>query len=324
MKNNPFPKEMKVKESICVDYTGKQANDFACCRVLPLLKAGLLKKQMQEKLNLKRKALEYYLSKLLERCYIAKIPHTNPAIYEVTEQGETTLSRLDRQSRSLGVSPKDFRLHNFSVELPILKDTSKGFWEKEWNMGNWVKQFKRLQDIGVSVERTTRTLTINFQPRECREEDIFPMAMAGTVAIMGYLVKEGIELDLFGARISRQEYASPEPLVQEQLAKGLTFRQFLGRPQERIMANDNPKDAYVWFDSSKGPERDTNDLAHMRKTAMMPENVDSISRAITGLWELQGTYARNLELHMAVMQDIQIMVRQINRKLGQRKVKEFL
>jgi hypothetical protein len=161
--------------------------------------------------------------------------------------------------------PKDFRLHNFSVQLPIIKDTSQGFWDKSWDMNGWKKQFKRLQHIGVSVERTHKSLTINFQAREVNEDEVLGIAMAGTVAVMGYLAKENIELDLFGAKVSRQEYASPEPLVQAQTERGLTFQTSLGRPQERIMANDNPKEAKVWFDHSKGyPERDSNDLANMR------------------------------------------------------------
>lgn len=327
MKNNLIPKEMKVREPLSIDNTGKQANDFACCHVLPLLKAGLLKKQIQEKLNLKRKTLEYYLSKLLDEHYIIKIPHTNPAIYEVTKEGETALYRLNRQRPSMGVSPKDFRMHNFSVQLPIISDGSSGFWEKSWDMGNWIKQFRRLQHIGVSVERTTRTLTINFQPRECREENIFPMAMAGTVAVMGYLAKEGIELDLFGARVSRQEYASPEPLVQEQLEKGLTFRQSLGRPQERIMASDIPKPAYVWFDSSKGAERDTNDLAHMRNTALMPERVEQIEKAIQGSVQTLNALA-NTQMLMAagwkLSQEKIVRTENRIRNLEQKRIKEFL
>jgi len=314
------------------DVSNKKNRKLSLIKGLP--DGPFSQKEIQARANLSKGTVSKTLKRLENLGYLVKIGRSKPQFWEITPEGKRILE-ANVSTPQVGVSPKEFRLHNFSVQIPILKDTSIGFWEKEWNLGNWTKQFRRLQDIGVSVERTTKSLTINFQPRECRDAEIFGIAMSGTLAVAGYLAKEGIELDLFEAKVSRQEYASPEPAVLEQIERGMTHRQSLGRLQERIMAPDTPKEAFVWFDASKGkalgPERDTNDRLHMRNTALMPERVagmeghiKEVATAITGLWDLQGAYHRNLDLHMKVMQDIRGMVKKLNSNLDQRRLGDFL
>jgi DNA-binding PadR family transcriptional regulator len=291
--------------------------------ILAFPSGSFSQKEMQEKSNFSKGYVSKWLNDLEKEGILIKIGISRPQFWQVTEKGKQTLE-ANVSYPSLSMSAKAFRLHNFSVELPILRDNSTGFWEKSWDMNGWKKQFKRLQDVGVSVERTPRTLTINFQPQSCGEERVFPLAMAGTVAVMGYLAKQGIELDLFSARISRQEYGSPEPLVQAQTEKGMTFRQSLDRPQEVILPNDKPKEAFVWFDSSVGPERDTNDLAHMRNTALMPERVERLETSLSGLQPFLEAYTEQIKVHLEVMNGISKMVKKLNKRLDQKSLKEFL
>lgn len=300
----------------------KYAKEFVINQILSLANPSVSEKPLMEKLNLKRTTLEYYLNMLEKEGFLSRIPKTRPVFWEITNSGKA--QRELCQNLSLSVNKKDLRLHNFSIEIPIIKDTSTGFWEKSWKLNGWKKQFKRLQHIGVSVERTPKTLTINLQPQEIREENLSGMIFSVVMAVGGYLAKEGIELDFWGLRVSRQEYGSPEELVRAQVEKGMTYRQSLGRPQEKIMANDVPKEAFVWFDKSKGPERDTNDLAHMRKTAMMPEKIDRMETFLNGLQPFLGAYTEQIKVHLEVMNGISRMVKKLNNRLDQKNLKEFL
>lgn len=289
-----------------------------------LVAQGLPQKAMQENMKIKRKNLEYHLKKLETAGLIRKVPGTKPLFFELTEAGKQHIANKG-QNLSVGIRTPLIKIHNFSVEMPLVRDVSQGFWEKSWELNNWIKSFKDLQGLGVSVERTPKTVTINFRPQEVREENITPLIFNGVFSIVGHLAKNGVEVNPWGMKISRQEYASDQPLVKPLTDRGVTYRQSLGRPVQKIFTTDPEREAAAWLDHSQGrPEVDTNDLAYAKDVIRMPAAITEIRELTTMSFEFQKVYTENLKLHMGVMNKILKVTAKLDRQLSQRSIREFL
>jgi DNA-binding MarR family transcriptional regulator len=338
---------IKSKEGILIaDFTSPQetkdskevqrsSTDIELLHILGFVRGNLSQKQIQEKLNLKKSTLSMKLKKLQEDGLIQRIPHTYPAFYGLTDEGKNAIRRIDVQRSSVGLSRNKIRLHYFSIKMPLVRDVSQGFWEKGWNLNGWKRQFKDLQDVGVSVERTTKSIIVNLKPMSIRKDIVENTAHDAARYMVGFLKEHGIEVDYQSREVSRQEYAVPTKLVRPFTDKGMTVQVKLGRYVQKIFDNDKPQEAVAHFDDSmgNGGEIESNDLPYAQniETAealcLMPEGVRKVMAAadsIEGLWKLQKVYADNLTLHMAVMQDIRKWVRKATVQLEQRSVRDFV
>jgi len=296
---------------------------FAHNHILVLVGQGFPQKAIQENMKIKRKNLEYHLKKLEVAGFIRKIPRTKPLFFELTEAGKQHIANKGQKSLIRCENPL-IKIHNFSVEMPLIRDVSQGFWEKSWELKNWIKSWKNLEGWGVSVEKTPKTLTVNLQPTEQPPEKVYPIIYRMAFLVADYLLKFGIEVDSWEARITKQESSCSDPTVRALTDKGITVRQGLGRPVTKIFEADPVKPAVAWIDASLGrPEIESNDVEYSRRYILVPEMVKQVLDMTAHSFEFQKVYTENLKLHMKVMQGIDKTMRTINRQLSQRNIKEF-
>jgi len=298
-------------------------------QILSYVQEGLSQKQIQSNLGITKGTASKWFKSLQGEGYITALSHTKPRFWRLTDQGQNTIIEAKVSRLSVGASENKIRVHNFRLKFPLIKDTSQGFWENTNQMNNWIKSHKKLQHMGVTVEKTPQSIVVNFLPFEVRgRKELDAILICGVIAIIGFLSKEGIEIDPWGVKLSRQEYAVATPLVKPLTDRGITIREDLGRLQQRIFTNDEPKEAQAWIDASKGnPEIDTNDFQYAQDLLAMPKRVAQIEEIQRGSLPTMNAIA-NGQNYMAatvkILAEEMVKIRKKVKDLPQRRLGDFL
>jgi len=304
-------------------------NSIELDRILFFISQGFSQKQIQEKLNLKKSTLHYRIKILEKEGYVTRIPRTKPAFFDLTTEGKTAIYRLQVQKLSDGLMESKVKVHNFKIYLPLRKDVSQGFWEKgkSWNVNNWIKSHRKIQHLGMTVEKTPKAIIVCLKPLSIRVEDIAGMVHNAVFSIAGYLQKNGIEVDTWGMRVSQQEYSVAQPIVKSLTDQGVTVHLDLGHPVQKIFEADPEKPAQAWIDASQGrPEIDTNDLRYAEDLVKMPRRIVEIVEMTRGSMSTLHSIA-NTQTYMAATVKIlageTAIIRKKVRTLDQRSVADF-
>lgn len=111
------------------------------------------------------------------------------------------------------------------------------------------------------------------------------------------LWKYGVSVDIDNVRIGEKHIAIRDDYLKKKVPEGTKVSVYLGRPQEKMFPADEDKPAKAWTDESPFRGVETNDVKYAENYLRTPERVEEIL-------EIQLKHAKNIELHMKVLEEM--------------------
>lgn len=291
-------------------------------KILTSISNGLYPSQIARQLKTSKQKIDYHIKKLQAIGLIEKIMRSCYCQYKITAHGRSCLS----QNFSSSMKNFDFALqspdleeikgcHNIYITLKILdKSKSKlprNFWDQiNDKLKNNIQHFKRTGlSFPITIRETTQKIVIQGNNIEVRSYDeILPMFWNVVYYVFNLFLRHDYVLDVKHPELKIGEYtlsdAFTRDLYKSEKEKGNKpkVKVMLGRSQQKVFKDDPEREAYAKFDPTPDPrgQRESNDLSHIKKAAMMPEILYDMNGRIEGVLE---KLAQQIESHLALIQE---------------------
>ena len=308
-------KSKKIREKFLLYY-----------RILSRIEKGMYPSQIARQLGFSLQRLRYHIKKLEADGLIVRKFRSNFVFYEVTPLGKRFLYHYRKKvtevkNFSLPVSSKNVRLHNLAIKFPILKDNPSAEWDRKVEINNWVKNYCVVTfPVGITIEKTSKHIIAHFHQFQTDQEmflsEFYNWVLKGCYYVYYYLIREkGIQIDLFRGEIIKEHIANEHPELNDKIDPRKTVEISLGRKAQSIFpANFQAK---AWIDRSLGSvDIETNDLLYEEKLLMMPETVHEIRSLMVQNIAVVNEFAKQIALHLEVMQNISHSLSQLNLMLS--------
>lgn len=279
-------------------------------RLLELAKEGLSQKQIAQAENVSSTAIRKSMAILIRDGLVERIPGC-PVFYELTEDGERTLSSLGvRKVRSPTTKNRSFlknqlQLHDYKVRFRILKRGTPPAGGRSVKKHNWTAIFYDFErPFKHSIELTTKSFIVYLYAQELPRNLSYEQTIHHLTSIVdsiaaSFAVRNGYSVDILHSKVVSQHISqNPHDAVDERVPDNMVETLRLGRHAKSVKGKMK-QEAQAWLDKSKGfTDIETNDLAYEKMLLEMPLTVDQFKKQFAATAE----YTRQLRLHIKVQE----------------------
>ena len=273
--------------------TKRLVNNFTEDHILNLLMKypyGVSRKKIAEQIGINVNTMAYHWNKLIKIGYIKKIG------YCLFVRGEKT-----------SVEPL-MNVHAMQLVIPIIKDESvPSFWDKAIPMKGWTAYYKYVKTpIGFTIQKNTRNVQIQVWARNMDTPEQLESLLLRAGYYAQYYLREHakVVVDLFNVEKKNVDIAFKDNDLKNIVGTKDKIEIELGRPTSKLFESDKPKEAKAWYDSSPTNVIETNDIEYAKRYLRTPEMV-------TTILETQERFAKNLELHLTVLQELRDAIKSL-------------
>jgi predicted transcriptional regulator len=276
-------------------------------RLLRLFQQGLYVSQAAKQLNISKQLCLYYTKGLTRQGYLNRDYKSAYANYSLTPKALRFLSKV--KDFSLPMSHINTRLHNISIEYPILQDNPKATWDKDTQLRNWIAHYDYCDlPIDVTIKKTPGKIIAYYKQFSTSAASFLPeffkWQRKSEYYLKLYLQKEkGILIDEVNGEFLHHHIATDAQQYEGVLDKRSSVEVDLGRPAVSILPVKE-QNAKAWYDRSLGKvEIETNDLLYNEKLVRMPEEVFKISGSIADFTQAVDALTKQINLHLEVQRE---------------------
>lgn len=312
--------------------TSKSKIDFYWAIYHKIMMGGQISEICKE-YNVKKQNLTFYINKLKHLKIIDRVDSKNTYLgFKVLVklsrdqlfQEVKVKSKKGKSKRSLGTSRGESNLHALQLNIPILSGRiDDSDWQIKERLKNWIPKYTTLKELGGMrlKNNNNMSLTVWAKSRNIKNVDEIHSL---TVSILFYLGsyfknKHNVSLDIINSKVKNLDIATEDKNAESMRGKGEKFLLKLNKECEKILPNDDKREAKAWIDGSPFKfSAETNDIDWKREYLNMPFNIKHLIYSLPALEE----YNENLKLHMEVQREqletqrrIQEFLRQLKDKL---------
>ena len=286
--------------------------------VYDLIKDGKSPVDICSNLNFSKQKLQYYIDTLKDKGCIRKIGY---GTWEVKK--EVKISSLGRK-----VDKPLTNLHALQINFPILlgKVHDKD-WQVKEKLKNWIPKYKQDLNLGglTIKNNNNKSITVYAKSRDIENiNDVDNLAQKIRVYIYNFFKKDGVILDVLNCQTKNMNLATGDDTVKNLNRKGERFEIDLGKKAEKIFPKDQ-MDAKAWIDSSPKPfTAETNDKEWKREYLSMPFRIRDSIVVLNAMAHNLAYVAENYKSHVGMVEEGHKIFKKLNRRLDQKKLKEFL
>lgn len=304
------------------------------CKILQKLHQHLYPAQIARQLDIKKQNVDYHVKNMEAEGLIYQEIKSNITSWKLTESGLRFMQeKRQSQKVSLGVSDAhtvNIRTHNLKLKLRILSDNPSANLTRELEYRaiqkkNWTSEiFLLTYPIGMTVEKTTQSVIINYHEFDCKPESYtrdFVIAMnKGMLFLYDYLARKyQIKVDIFAPEILDDHMANPHPELDGSFDKRASTEIGLGHKASAIYPSK--QDGKAWVDFSPGHvEIETNDLPFQQAFLQMPMTVQHLRNDVIALNNqvvpIVNQFAEQIAIHLPAVQGLKTGVEQYNANIA--------
>ncbi len=287
--------------------------------VYDLLLKGVQPTGICSKLNISKQRLQYYLNYLKNNGIIKKLGYGTWEVVKKSWLG-TIEENIDKPITNL---------HALQIKFPILKGK---IYDKDWQvkekLNNWIPKYKEdLRLGGLTIKNNNnKSITVFAKARNIeRLEDAYNLTFKIKAYITDYFKKEGVILDVFNCQVKNIHLETQDKKAEGMLRnKADKFTLDLNKKSEKIFPMDNIN-AKSWIDGSPFKfSAGTNDLEWKRWYLSMPFMIRDSMEVLNSMAHNLAYVAENYKSHVGMVEEGHKLFKKINKRLDQKKLKEFI
>jgi len=251
------------------------------------------------RLRMSIQALNRYLKNLKKLGIIEKKGY---ATWQITHKfqkqtNKKILNFIDEKKRtkhnfSVGMKKTRTNLHALTIQIPIIsgKINLKKDGGYETKLKNWNRQFKRMQNLGVTLaNNNNKSLSIYVWSRDIFDPVVIPkICFVAVQSVYQMCKEEGIILDAFGWEVKALHINIRQKDMDDILNKKLKVEVVLSRNAKKITERDMTRKAKAWVDNSPFSGLETDDLGYYENYILMPERVAKLEKMIHTIYTREG------------------------------------
>jgi hypothetical protein len=261
---------------------------FLLVDILIRLQKGETFYGMKKSYGWTKERLNYWKNELKKANLINKVDHTRPALYELTEEGKNFTIQYVNQFND------GIRLHNIIFTYHLLKEGNLTP-EKTWSFNSTVNKLKK--DSNATITWTHNSLNIaiaslignNAYELQNRARNISDNIIT--------ILKKEYDFQIGEGRISRRpHFAVLNPLI------------------DKISNHIQLSSDIAKIDESEGSgELEYFEPNRVQKFIEMPERLYKLEEHLIRQTEIMDKFSSNLELHLAVLNEIKDAIRRLGK-----------